>query len=178
MSCMRIEDAARILGVEPNDDLDTIKAAYRRLALRWHPDKCDKPEAKDKFQEISVAYTRLVSGDEEEEDDDEDAGGSDRYYNDVDEMRAFMNMFMDLVGVFGDGRGMGGPPGPGAPGDFMPGEISFEDIDGMHGMAFHMMFGGSMGGPGEWDSEDEDEDIYDEDDEEDSDHAEALPEHV
>jgi curved DNA-binding protein CbpA len=36
---MKVEDAAGILGVPLNADLDTLKAAYRRLALAAHPDK-------------------------------------------------------------------------------------------------------------------------------------------
>ncbi|CAN0476434.1 unnamed protein product, partial [Ectocarpus sp. 8 AP-2014] len=28
------------------------KAAYRRLALRWHPDKCKEADAKERFQEV------------------------------------------------------------------------------------------------------------------------------
>lgn len=35
----RLADAYRTLGVSPGDDADTIKAAYRRLINRHHPDK-------------------------------------------------------------------------------------------------------------------------------------------
>jgi hypothetical protein len=40
-----------------------------------------------------------VSGDD---DSVEGEGEHERYYDDVDEMRAFMRMFMDLVGMFND----------------------------------------------------------------------------
>lgn len=56
--CMKLEAAAAVLGVAVDADPETLKAAYRRLALRWHPDKCKDADAKEKFQE--VRYARSV----------------------------------------------------------------------------------------------------------------------
>lgn len=39
-----MDDYYSILGVLPNDSSDTIKKAYRRLALTCHPDKGFSPE--------------------------------------------------------------------------------------------------------------------------------------
>lgn len=44
------------LGVEKDADPETIRKAYRKLALRYHPDKCKEPGTEDKFKEISEAY--------------------------------------------------------------------------------------------------------------------------
>ncbi len=54
------KDYYAILGVPRNATLDEIKRAYRRLALKYHPDRNpgDK-EAEEKFKEISEAYNVL-----------------------------------------------------------------------------------------------------------------------
>ena len=50
-----------VLGVDRYASRDEITAAYRRAAMRWHPDRnIDNPEAKEKFQEIEQAYRFLL----------------------------------------------------------------------------------------------------------------------
>ncbi len=48
-----------ILGVNRNASPAELKQAYRRLALRWHPDRNKSPEATEKFKEINQAYEVL-----------------------------------------------------------------------------------------------------------------------
>jgi hypothetical protein len=46
-----------VLGVDTQATSDEIKKAYRRLAIKLHPDKNrDDPDAGELFNEISVAY--------------------------------------------------------------------------------------------------------------------------
>lgn len=47
------------LGVAKDADSETIRKAYRKLALRYHPDKCKEEGAEEKFKEISQAYKVL-----------------------------------------------------------------------------------------------------------------------
>jgi curved DNA-binding protein CbpA len=54
-----------ILGVDDSATLGEIKKAYRRLAVKWHPDKHQgsktKQEAEDKFKYITAAYSVIGS---------------------------------------------------------------------------------------------------------------------
>jgi len=52
-------DYYKILGVPKTAKDDEIKKAYRKLALKWHPDKNKSAGAEDKFKEISEAYDIL-----------------------------------------------------------------------------------------------------------------------
>ncbi len=52
-------DFYEILGVSRDASLEEIKKAYRRLALKWHPDRNKSPEAEEKFKEINEAYEVL-----------------------------------------------------------------------------------------------------------------------
>jgi curved DNA-binding protein CbpA len=54
------EDPYVMLGLPPGATKKQIKKAYRRLAMRFHPDKNpNDPEAEKKFKQIQSAYERL-----------------------------------------------------------------------------------------------------------------------
>ncbi len=48
-----------ILGVPKTSTAAEIKSAYRKLALKWHPDRNKTKEAEEKFKEINQAYEVL-----------------------------------------------------------------------------------------------------------------------
>lgn len=47
------------LGVTPTATDDEIKRAYRKLALKYHPDKNKEESAAQKFKQVSLAYECL-----------------------------------------------------------------------------------------------------------------------
>jgi len=53
------KDYYRVLGVARGASDDEIKKSYRKLALKYHPDKNRAPGAEDKFKEIGEAYDVL-----------------------------------------------------------------------------------------------------------------------
>ena len=58
---MSKRDYYEVLGVERGASSDDLKKAYRRLAMKFHPDRNpDDPQAEDKFKEASEAYEVLT----------------------------------------------------------------------------------------------------------------------
>ena len=110
---MSKRDYYDVLGVAKDADEKDIKKAYRRVAMKFHPDRNpDAADAEDKFKEASEAYEILS--------DREKRAAYDRFgHAGVDpQMGAggFQGSFSDIFGdVFGDifggggGRARGGP---------------------------------------------------------------------
>ncbi len=112
-------DYYEVLGVEKNADAETIKKAYRKAAIKFHPDKNpgDK-EAEEKFKEAAEAYDVLSN----------------------DDKRARYDRF-GHAGMNGGAGGAGGFGGFGGAGGF-----SMDDIFEQFGDIFGGAFGGFGGG--------------------------------
>jgi len=56
---MEFKDYYEILGVDENADKKAVKAGYRKLARKYHPDVSDHHDAENKFKEVTEAYEVL-----------------------------------------------------------------------------------------------------------------------
>jgi molecular chaperone DnaJ len=110
---MSKRDYYEILGVSRDTDEKEIKKAYRRVAMKYHPDRNpDDPDAEEKFKEASEAYEILSDGNKRAAYDQHGHAGVDPSmggggfgggnFSDI-----FGDVFGDIFG--GGGRGHGGP---------------------------------------------------------------------
>ena len=53
----------KVLGVDKKSSKQEIKKAFRKLAVQYHPDKNDSPDAEEKFRKIAEAYEVLSDED-------------------------------------------------------------------------------------------------------------------
>lgn len=102
-------DFYEILGVVRTADGDTIKKAYRKLAMQYHPDKNPgNKEAEDKFKECARAYEVLSDADKRarydrfghQGVDGPGGGGAGPQFHDVSDIfEAFGDIFGDFFGA-------------------------------------------------------------------------------
>jgi curved DNA-binding protein len=110
------EDYYKLLGVEKGASEEEIKKAYRKLAMKYHPDhtKGDKA-AEEKFKKISEAYAVLSDKKKRKEYDTFGAEGFQQRFSQEDIFRGFD--FGDIFREFGfggdffSGRGRGSSSG-------------------------------------------------------------------
>ena len=118
---MAKQDYYETLGLERDASQDQIKSAYRKQALKYHPDRNpDNPEAEERFKQLSEAYEVLS--------DDEKKAAYDRFghagvesqfgsggfqWSDFTRASDIEDIFGDFFGsIFGGGRRQRGPSGP------------------------------------------------------------------
>jgi curved DNA-binding protein len=92
------EDYYRVLGVSKNASKDEIKKAFRKLAMKYHPDKNkDNKEAEEKFKKINEAYAVLSNDEKRKQFDMFGAEGFSKRFSQEDIFRGF-----DFNGIFRD----------------------------------------------------------------------------
>ena len=140
-------DYYEVLGVSKSASADEIKSAYRKLAMKYHPDRNPGDEAaKAKFQEASEAY-EVLSNDEKRQRYDQfghqgvnfgpggfDFGRDFSHFQDIDLGDILNSVFGGGMGggafggMFGGGRRQANPDGPQRGADMsMELEVDFEE---------------------------------------------------
>ncbi len=97
---MKDRDYYKILGVDKNASAEEIKKAYRKLALKYHPDRNKgDPKAEERFKEISEAYAVLS---DKEKRAQYDRFGSAEFHNKFSQEDIFKNFdFSSIFREFG-----------------------------------------------------------------------------
>lgn len=134
-------DLYGVLGLAKDCSQQDIKKAYRKLALKYHPDKNNGDEsAADKFKEVTEAYSVLS--------DEEKRSNYDRYGS-VDGSRSrgfpegFSDIFEDFFPGFGGFSGSRGPREIKGSDVFL--DVSISPVDSLNGSEKKIRFEKSRG---------------------------------
>ncbi len=112
---MAKRDYYDVLGINKSASADQIKSAYRKLAVKFHPDKNpDDKSAEEKFKEASEAYHVLSNAERKQSYDNfghaafENGGRGQGGFSNFDFSEHFSDIFEDFFGEgFGGGRRRG-----------------------------------------------------------------------
>jgi molecular chaperone DnaJ len=103
---MAKKDYYEILGVKKSDSSETIRKAYKKLVLKFHPDKAEadkKKEYEEKFKEINEAFSTLEDDEKRRKYDMGETSHSGQGFS----SRGGGGGFEDIINLFRNG-GFGG----------------------------------------------------------------------
>jgi molecular chaperone DnaJ len=102
-------DYYEVLGVTKTSTSDEIKQQYRKLALKFHPDRNQSSEAGEHFKEISEAYAVISDPEKKQIYDQHGHAGVDGRYSTEDIFRGAQGGGFDSIfeSIFGRGGGGG-----------------------------------------------------------------------
>lgn len=154
-TCLAKRDYYTVLGIERTATRQEVKKAFRRMALKFHPDKNPDSDTTKKFREVAEAYE--VLGDEEKRRLYDGAGHGawgaagggyqpgnfdfDDLFKDFDD-DFFKEMSVDLKGHFASHFGTHKQNFEATGGTFDLGDIDFKEM-------FRQTFSSMVGGEGE-----------------------------
>jgi len=110
-------DYYKLLGVSRDADSEDIKKAYRKLAMKYHPDRNSEAHAEDRFKEVTEAYEVLRDSEKRSLYDRFGEAGVKRGptsgpefggFDFGDAFEVFMREFGGIGDLFGGGRGAAG----------------------------------------------------------------------
>ena len=131
------KDYYKILGVSRSATEQEIKSAYRKLAIKYHPDKNHEKGAEEKFKEISEAYQVLSHPEQKKKYDlygeaglKQGEGGFSGFTFNSGSFKDPFDLFKEMFNGDGGFSGMSGFPG-------------FPQMNGMSGMSGSFFVGGA-----------------------------------
>jgi curved DNA-binding protein len=128
-------DYYKTLGVDKNASSDEVKKAFRKLAVKYHPDRNPGDKAsEEKFKEINEAYAVLSDPQKKEQYDTFGSSGFHQQFSQEDIFRGFdfSNVYKDMGAGGGEdifSRLFGGAFGRGGRGGFRAAPLKGSDLE-------------------------------------------------
>ena len=97
-------DYYEVLGISNSASDEEIKKAYKKMALKYHPDRNKEADAESKFKEVNEAYSVLSDKEKKERYDRFGFSGLD---GQMPQEADFSDLFSHIFGGFSDFGGFG-----------------------------------------------------------------------